>query len=154
MNTILISQTLQILAILATGIVYGTDMFHAIAGKKATALSKDSSIADLVGHTHFVADKRMPVVGITGVICTATFAVINYMNVTAVYFSGAALVMLLTHLVLYLTIARPINTKMAEAAVKDIIPENIRALQQRWDSVINYRAGLLTLAMLALLLAR
>ena len=58
MNTILISRILLTIAILASGIIYGTDMFYAIVSRKATALSKDSSIADLVGHTHFVADKR------------------------------------------------------------------------------------------------
>jgi hypothetical protein len=75
------------------------------------------------------------------------------MNGTAIWYSGLALVMLLTHLALYLTVAKPINLKMSEAAVKDIMPENIRALQQRWDSIINYRAALLTMAMLALILA-
>ena len=153
MDTTIISQLLLILAILTTGVVYGTDMFHMIAGKKAAALSKDSSIADLLGHTHLVADKRMPAVGIASILCTALFIFINCKDIAAVCFSGAALAMLLAHLSLYLTVAKPINTKMSQAAIKGIVPENIRALQQRWDSVINYRAGLLALAMIAFTLA-
>ncbi len=153
MITIFISRMLLTIAILAAGVIYGTDMFYAIVSRKAAALSKDSSIADLVGHTHFVADKRMPFFGITSLVCTALLTIISYRNGTASWYSGLALVMLLTHLALYLAVAKPINMKMSEAAVKDIIPENIRALQQRWDSIINYRAALLTMAMLALILA-
>jgi hypothetical protein len=118
MNTILISRILLTIAILAVGVIYGTDMFYAIAGRKAAALSKDSSSAYLVGHTHFVADKRMPFFGIASVVSTALFIIISYMNGTAIWYSGLALVMLLTHLALYLTVAKPINMKMSEAAVK------------------------------------
>ena len=153
MNTLLISQLLLAISILTAGVIYGTDMFHAIAGKKATALSKDSSIADLIGHTHLVADKRMPAIGITSVACTALCTAINYANPDVACLSGIALVMLLAHLSLYITIAKPVNTLMSEAAVKNLIPGNIRALQQRWESAINYRAAFLTLAMLAMILA-
>jgi hypothetical protein len=34
-----------------------------------------------------------------------------------------------------------------------MVPVNIRALQNRWESVINYRAALLTAAMLLLAVA-
>jgi len=153
MTTILSSQILLTIAILTAGVIYGTDMFHAIAGKRATELSKDSSIADLLGHTHLIADKRMPAIGITSVVSTALCTALNYNYLTIACLSGGALVMLLIHLALYLTIAKPINALMSEAAVKNRVPENIRALQRRWESVIYYRAGLLLLAMLMLILA-
>ncbi len=35
MNTLLLDQILLSLAVLTAGIVYGTDAFHAVAGKKA-----------------------------------------------------------------------------------------------------------------------
>lgn len=151
MSNVLVDQALLGVAILTTGIVYGTDGFHAIAGKKGLALSKDSSIADVVGHTHYVADKRMPVIGITSIISTALFIVINRANMMLVVFAGTALTMLLAHLTLYLTIAKPVNAQMSGAAISGIVPPNIRELQKRWDGVIFYRAGFLALAMLSLL---
>ncbi|SFW18841.1 hypothetical protein [Chitinophaga sancti] len=148
-----ISQLLLIIANVSTGVIYGTDMFHAIVVKKAASLSKDSSIADLIGHTHLLADKRMPGFGITALLCTTICIVLNFSNLYATCLSGAALLMLLSHLYLYMTIAKPVNKVMADGVVNNIVPVNIRALQNRWDSVIGYRAALLTFAMLLLSLA-
>lgn len=153
MNTIIISQVLFVIANLTTGVIYGTDVFHAIVVRKATALSKDNSIADLIGHTHLIADKRMPVFGITGVLCTVLCIILNFKNVFTLCLSGTALLMLLSHLYLYMTIAKPINKEMSDAAADNIIPANIRALQNRWEGVINYRAVLLTVAMVLLAVA-
>jgi hypothetical protein len=153
MNTAIISQTLLIIAILMTGIIYGTDMFHALVVRKATALSKNSSIADLIGHTHLIADKRMPAIGITSVTATAISVMLNLENAYTAALLGTALLMLLAHLYLYMTIAKPVNKEMSDAAVKNIVPGNIRALQIRWESVINYRAAFLTAAMLLLTVA-
>src|SRR5882757_3867994 len=113
MNKVIIDQILLSVAVLTAGIIYGTDGFHAIAGKKALSLSKDSSIADVVGHTHHVADKRMPVIGVTSIISTALFVLINRANIPLLILSGAALTMLLAHLALYLVIAKPVNTRMS-----------------------------------------
>lgn len=153
MNNQLINEILLIVAVLTTGIIYGTDGFHVIAGKKATSLSKDASIADLLGHTHLIADKRMPLVGITSIVSTAIFIFINLTNLTLAIFSGLALIMLLAHLALYLTVAKPVNAQMSTAAVSNLVPVNIRDLQNRWDSVIAYRAAFLTIAMLGLLIS-
>ena len=153
MNNLFIDQVLLSLAVLAAGIVYGVDGFHAIAGKKALSLSKDSSITDVVGHTHYVADKRMPVIGMTSVISTALFILLNWTNTSLLIFSGSALTMLIAHLAVYLTVAKPVNAQMSSAAVTDTVPANVRQLQKKWDSVIYLRTGFLTLAMLSLLLA-
>ncbi|MEO6685319.1 MAG: hypothetical protein ABIN24_05115 [Dyadobacter sp.] len=153
MNGVIISHILLIIAILTTGILYGTDVFHALIVRKATALSKNGSIADLVGHTHLIADKRMPAIGITSILTTVVSLILNSKNVGMVTLLGAALLMLLSHLYLYMTIAKPLNKEMSDAAVKDIVPDQIRALQIEWESVINYRAALLTTAMLLLTIA-
>jgi hypothetical protein len=153
MNIVVISQVLLVIANLAVGVIYGTDMFHAIVVRKATALSKDSSIADLIGHTHLIADKRMPGIGITGVACTALCIILNLKNAYTACLSGAAFLMLLSHLYLYMTIAKPVNKEMSDAAVNNTIPANIRALQSRWESAINYRAAFLMAAMLLLTVA-
>jgi hypothetical protein len=153
MNIIIINHVLLVIAILTSGVIYGTDMFHALVVRKATALSKENSIIDLIGHTHLIADKRMPAIGITSVVCTAICILLNFRNVYTVSLLIAALLMLLFHLYLYMTIAKPINKQMSDAAVKNMVPDNIRALQNRWESVINYRAAFLTAAMLLLAIA-
>jgi len=153
MNTTIISHVLLTIAILATGVIYGTDMFHALVVRKATALSKDQSIADLIGHTHLIADQRMPAIGITSIICTVICIILNFKTTCTAGLLAGALVMLLFHLYLYMTIAKPVNKEMSDAAVKNIVPDNIRALQNRWESVINYRAAFLTAAMLLLIVA-
>ncbi|WP_134088880.1 DUF1772 domain-containing protein [Olivibacter sp. XZL3] len=153
MNMIVISQALLVTAVLTAGVIYGTDVFHALIVRKATALSKDGSIADLMGHTHLVADKRMPVIGMASVLATAFCLLLNFRHGYTAYLSGAALLMQLAHLYLYISIAKPINKKMSDAAVGKIVPSDIRALQNRWESVINYRAALLTAAMFLLSVA-
>lgn len=150
MNVTIASQVFLIIAILTTGIIYGTDMFHALVVKKAASLSQDNSITDLIGRTHLIADKRMPVIGITSLATTVICLILNFENTFTAALLGAALFMLLSHLYLYITIAKPVNKEISDAAVKNITPGNIRALQIRWDSVICYRAGFLTAAMLLL----
>ena len=149
MNT-LINQILLIVATLTIAVVYGTDVFHAIVVKKAAGLSSDQAVADLIGHTHLVADKRMPLIGATGVISSLLLTVLNYQTSLVIY-SGISLLALLAHLAIYLKVAKPINTQMSAAAVAKETPAAIRSLQLRWDSVIFYRAILLTVAMLAII---
>jgi hypothetical protein len=153
MNISIITQLLLIIAILSTGVVYGTDVFYAIAGKKAAQQSKDSSIADLNGHTHLIADKRMPVVGISSIFSTAIFIILNGWPHISAIMATCALLCLLIHLALYITIAKPINSKMSAAAIKGIVLPNIRQLQQKWDAIIYYRSILLITAMIMLVLA-
>ncbi|RYZ25644.1 MAG: DUF1772 domain-containing protein [Sphingobacteriales bacterium] len=149
----IISDILLTIAILTTAVIYGTDIFHALVMRKATALSKDDSIIDLVGHTHLIADKRMPAIGITSVICTSVSIILNLTHAWSAGLLSGALLMLLFHLYLYMTIAKPINTIMSDAAVKNFVPDNTRALQNRWESAINYRAAFLMAAMLMLVIA-
>jgi hypothetical protein len=146
----LINQILLAIAILTTGVVYGTDVFHAIVVKKAVSLSSDSAIADLMGHTHLIADKRMPLIGATSLVSSLLITVLNYNSALAIY-SGVALIALISHLIIYLRVAKPINVQMSAAAMAQKTPADIRSLQLRWDSVISYRALLLTIAMGALI---
>lgn len=146
-------QILLTIAILTTGIIYGTDVFFAIVGKKASHMSDDSSIADLLGHIHLVADKRIPIIGITSVISTSLFIFLIGINPISGKLAGMSLLFLLIHLTFYLRVAKPINKKMSSAAVRKITLHNIRILQNRWDSVILYRAISLTIALLLLVLS-
>ena len=151
MNIHFINEILLILAVLSTGIVYGTDVFFALIVKKAVKKSDDSSIADLIGWIHLIADKRMPPIGITSIISSVLFICLNGLTGTPGWLALTAVASLLGHLAIYLTFSKPINSDMSLAARDKIKLHNIRALQQKWDSVISIRAILLTIAMISLL---
>ncbi|GAA4918942.1 hypothetical protein [Mucilaginibacter defluvii] len=145
----LVNQILAMLAMLATGVVYGTDVFHAIVVKKAATLSSDQAIADLIGHTHLIAGKKMPIIGATAILSSLILTAINYNTDIAIFFA-LTLIALISHVTIYIKIAKPINDRMSQAALEKRTPTDIRQLQQLWDSVIIYRAALLTIAMIAL----
>jgi hypothetical protein len=135
-------QTLAALALLSTGVVYGTDVFFALVARPALRRADAASMTRVLGHLHAVGDARMPLFGATGLRATAGLAL-----------ALLALLGLLTHLAVYLRVAKPVNQAQTAAAQHDIIPPDARALQTRWDSVIGLRAGALTVAMSALLAA-
>jgi len=145
------NQILFVLAMLSIGVVYGTDMFHALVVKKAATLSSDQAIADLMGHTHLVADKRMPIIGASGLISSLLLTVLNF-NASLGIYSGIAVLALLAHLAIYSRVAKPINAQLSAAAIAKQTPAHTRVLQQCWDSVIVYRAMLLGLAMMAMII--
>jgi hypothetical protein len=113
MNTVLM-QVLNGAAIVATAVVFGTDVFFALVGKKAAAKSNDSSIADLTAHFHEVADARMPLIGITAIITTLTQVILAGWKTTHGQLASVALAALLAHLAIYFTISKPINNIMVE----------------------------------------
>jgi len=153
MNIHFMNEILLIIAVMTTGVVYGTDVFFALIVKKAVKKSDDSSIADLIGWIHWIADKRMPPIGITSVLSSVLFICLNGLTDTPGWLAFTAVVSLLAHLTIYLTFSKPINSDMSQAAKDKIKLHNIRALQQKWDSVISIRAILLTIAMISLLIS-
>ncbi len=142
----LLANALLILSILSAGVVYGVDVFFAVVGRPALAVSHDAAIANVMGHLHKTADARMPVFGILGVLATLSFAIVTQVGTTASWLALIALGGLLIQLSLYLTVAKPVNQKMTEALQLGKVPDDIRDLQNRWDSVIVGRALAMTLA--------
>jgi hypothetical protein len=53
-------------------------------------------------------------------------------------------------MLIYLTIAKPVNKKFSDAALAGEALPSARDLQARWDSVINLRVGIQMTALLAL----
>ena len=151
MNTVLL-HVLNGTAIVATAVVFGTDVFFALVGKKAAAKSKESSIADVMGHFHEVADARMPVIGVTAIVTTLLQAFFMGVQTTPGQLAAVSLAALLVHLFIYFTISRPINNIMIEGVKFGRLVSNTRQLQQRWDRVINLRALLLFTAIIGLVL--
>jgi uncharacterized membrane protein len=153
MNIHFVNEILLIIAVLSTGIVYGTDVFFALIVKNAVKKSDDSSIADLIGRIHLIADKRMPPIGITSILSSVLFIFLNGLTGASGWLAFTAVLSLLGHLTIYLTFSKPINSDMSLAARDKIKLHNVRALQQKWDSVISIRAILLTIAMISLLIS-
>jgi hypothetical protein len=67
--------------------------------------------------------------------------------------AGLAALALITFAMVYTRISKPVNTALTAAAVADRVPDNARELQARWDSVIDGRVALQTLALAALCVA-
>jgi len=147
----LFSQLAALLAIVSTGIVYGTDAFCALVQRPALARVDDATLTAIMGNVHRFADRRMPVPGILGVIAAAASvlaAVAGHPAGSAT--AGAAFLLLVVWVLLYLRISAPINRRLTAAADAHETPANARTLQRDWDRIIVPRAVLQGLAVLAL----
>jgi hypothetical protein len=143
------------LAILANAVIYGTDVFGAIILRPAIAAVDDRTLTQLLGHIHRIADQRLKVTTVAGLIAaaatTALAAATGHWVSTA---AGAlAALALITFVAVYNTVSKPVNTALTSAAVAGQVPHDVRQLQARWDSVINARVALQTLALAALCVA-
>jgi hypothetical protein len=143
-----VARVAALIAVLGTAVVYGTDVFCAMVMRPALALIGDDALVAVMGHVHRYGDRRMPVPGVLGIVATATSAVLatvaaHWVQAIA---AGAALVLLLIWLLLYTRVSAPINRQLTAAADAGQRLPNARALQAKWDSIINARAGLQGLA--------
>ena len=143
------------LAILANGVIYGTDVFGAIVLRPAIAAVDDRTLTQLLGHIHRIADVRLrniTVVGLITAIATAAVAAASGHWVSAA--AGAlATLAVIAYIAVYNRVSKPVNTTLTAAALADKVPRDARQLQARWDSVINARAALQTIALAALCVA-
>ena len=148
------SQALAFLAILAVGVIYGTDVFSALVLRPAMAALTDPELTQAAGRIHEYGDQRLPLPGAAGTVAAGAAAISAGFagHPVAAALAGAAFVALLGWLGLYLRIAAPINHRMTTAARDHQTPTDIRAIQKRWDSIITTRAALQGTAM-ALLIA-
>jgi len=139
-------------AVMATGIVYGTDVFCALVQRPALARVDDVALTAVMGNVHSVADQRMPVPGLLGLVGSAAACVLAGVAGRSVASgaAGLALVLLVVWLLLYLRISAPINRVLTAAAAEQTTPSNARALQRDWDRIITPRAMLQGLAVAAL----
>jgi hypothetical protein len=143
-----LAQVLALIAVLGVGVVYGTDVFFAVVARTALGKASERAMAEVMGRLHEVADRRMPFFGAVGLLATLGAAVATRGGPAAV--AAAAEV---AHLALYQSVARPVNAALTLAAAHGEPAPDARALQARWDSVIGWRAALLTVAVAALLFA-
>ena len=145
------AEALVALALLSTGIVYGTDVFFALVARPALRRVDVASLTQVLGHLHAVADARMPIPGVLAVLSAGgLFFAAGGWATWAGRLALLALAGLLTMLGAYLRVAQPVNQRQTAAALQGLTPPDARQLQDRWDSVIGLRAVALTLAMAAL----
>ena len=147
-----VTRAAALIAVLGTAVVYGTDVFCAMVMRPALAQIGDDALVAVTGHVHRYGDRRLSLPGVLGIVATATSAVLA---ATAGHWAraiaaGAALLLLLTWLVLYTRISAPINRQLTAAAEAGHALPNGRALQMKWDSIIDARALLQGLAVAAL----
>jgi Domain of unknown function (DUF1772) len=147
------TEILILIALVSAGVVHGTDAFFFVVGRPALERTSETALTETMGRLHQVADTRMPIFGVYGLVSTLALAFVSRLGSATSYFAFAALLGLLLQLVLYLTVAQPINKQLTRAAEETITLENARALQRRWDSVIGWRALGTTVAMICLTLA-
>jgi hypothetical protein len=141
-----------VIAVLSTGVIYGTDVFCARVQRPALARVDDAALTAVMGNVHRFGDRRLPAPGILGILGAATASVLAALDgrPIASATAGAALVLLVFWLLLYLRISAPINRALTAAADNHETPANARALQRDWDRVIVPRAILQGLATAAL----
>ena len=141
-----------LIAILSTGVVYGTDVFCALVQRPALARVDDRALTTVMGNVHRYGDRRMPIPGALGIIAAATCAAVAGMagRWAEAIPAATAVGLLLLWLVLYRNVSAPINRQLAAAAEEGDIPANVRVLQRNWDGVITARAVLQGFAVAAL----
>ena len=148
-------EILASLAILANAVIYGTDVFGAIVLRPAIAAVDDRTLTQLLGHIHRIADRRFPAIGAAGLIAAMATAALagasgHWVSAAAAALATLALVIFLA---IYNRVSKPVNTALTAAALADRVSGDARQLQARWDSVINARVALQTLALAALCVA-
>lgn len=147
-----VHQVLTAVAILATGVIYGTDVFCAAVLRASLRQVGDRALGSVAGFVHHYGDRRLPLPGVLGLVSTLLAAVTAVIGrgAVAVVADLVALLSLAAWFAIYARVSAPLNRVMTEAARTDRTLEDIRALQARWDGVIDVRALLQGLAVAAL----
>lgn len=130
------------IALLGIAVIFGADVVAAVVLRPTYAGVDDRTLVQAVGRGHHFGDKRLPIAGILGVVCTALTAALAFITEQTIpgVLAAIALLLLLTWLMMFARIAKPINARLSAAALADEVPADARALQGRWESIINIRA--------------
>src|SRR5580704_6942310 len=110
----MIAKLFALVAVLGTGVVYGTDAFCAMVQRPALARIDDRALLAVMGNIHRYGDRRMPVPGVLGLVAAAISAVLAAVaghGVPAAA-AGVAVVLLVVWLVVYLRVSAPINRQL------------------------------------------
>jgi hypothetical protein len=134
-------------ALLGAAAVYGTDVFFCVVGRTALAHVSDAALVETMGRLHEVADRRMPICGVLGI--AGALASLAFSRVSWPWALSAVAAQVLW-IVVYRSVAAPVNAELTRHVRSGFVPVNARALQAQWDSVIVLRVVLMGLAVVAL----
>ena len=139
-----------VLAVVCTAVIFGTDVLTAVVLRPALAEIDDHAMVQMTGRTHRYGGQRLPLPGVASVVAAAAAAVIAFLAgaTGAGVAATIGLAALLVWLALFGRISAPINRVLIDASLAGATPANARALQDRWESIIN-RAVLQGLALVA-----
>ena len=137
----------SLVGILSTAVVCGTDMFFLTVGRPALRLASPSAGTEVMGFFHMFGDARMPIWGVSAMLCNLLLAVVSRGEQR--WFYLASLVMLILFVIAYGRLSKPINQIQTEAAKIGKNLENGRELQASWDRSLVIRVPLLAVSMLA-----
>jgi hypothetical protein len=128
----LLAHLAAVIAVLSTGVIYGTDVFCALVQRPALARVDDATLTAVMGNVHRFGDQRLPAPGILGIVGAAAASVLAALDgrPIASATAGAALALLVIWLLLYLRVSAPINRALTAASDKHDIPSNAHALQR------------------------
>jgi len=100
-----------------------------------------------MGFFHMLGDARMPIWGVSAILCNLLLAVVSRGEQR--WFYLASLVMLILFVIAYGRLSKPINQIQTEAAKTGKSLENGRELQASWDRSLILRVPLLVVSLLA-----
>ena len=143
----MIPQLLLGIALVGAAAVFGTDVFFAVVGRAALRRVSDAALVETMGRLHEVADRRMPVFGIVGIVGTLASIVFSRASLPWALSAVAAQIV---WVVVYRIVAAPVNAELTRHARAGSLPGDARALQARWDGVIIARVFLMGVAVIAL----
>ena len=137
----------SLVGILSTAVVCGTDMFFLTVGRPALRLASSSAGTEVMGFLHMFGDARMPIWGVSAIVCNLLLAVFSRSEQR--WFYLASLLMLILFVIGYLRLSKPINQIQTEAAKNGVSLNNGRELQASWDRSLIIRVPLLVVSLLA-----
>lgn len=142
-----LGQSSLALALLGAAAVFGTDAFFCVVGRAALARVSDAALVETMGRLHEVADRRMPIFGVVGIVGPLASIAVSRASLPWALLAVAAQVI---WLVIYRRVAAPVNAELTRHARAGSVPTNARTLQARWDSVIVVRVLLMGFALVSL----
>ena len=113
------------LALLGAAAVYGTDVFFCVVGRTALTHVSDAALVETMGRLHEVADRRMPIFGVIGIV--GTLASIAFSRASWLW-ALSAVAAQVVWIVVYRSVAAPVNAELTRQARAHSVPTDARAL--------------------------
>ncbi|HEY1463483.1 MAG TPA: hypothetical protein VGF44_08710 [Terriglobales bacterium] len=142
---------ISLIGILSTAVVFGTDMFFLTVGRPALRLASPSAGTEVMGFVHVFGDTRMPIWGVLAILSNLLLGLLTRGGHRGLYLLSISV--LIAFVVIYNRLSKPINRLQTEAAKTGTTLGNARKLQASWDRSVMIRVPLLSVSMLAQIIA-